>query len=1232
MIACCIAAFAQSVTLTFTAKDAANQHVQLNRVSITNLTKGWQETIYWPDTTLTMQNGTGIADIEMQGRASLQLSQNNPNPFTGTTEVSLMVAEEDEVLLDIMDVNGKTVGSHRMRPQAGTHQFRITLSTAGTYVMTARQNGQTSSIKMVCNGGGDGNRIEYTGNGGNASYATATQPKSGSKYNTSHPFTFGDQMEYVGYATINGTEAESQRIMQAQGASQTFTLQFAETQTQVQLPTVTTSAVSNITSSSATAGGTVISDGGATVFDRGVCYSTASMPTVSDNCIHIGQGIGAFSSNITGLNDNTTYYVRAYATSAFGTVYGNEVCFTTGVDGLPCPGAATVTDIDGNTYNTVLLGNQCWMKENLRTTRYANGVNISMGSTYSYTDPYRYAPENDSSNVPTYGYLYNWPAVMHGATSSSSNPSGVQGICPNGWHVPSDAEWTQLTNYVGSQTQYQCNNSSDNIAKALAYTTRWTSSSTTCAVGNNPSTNNATGFSALPAGGYGAYYYFGFCADFWSATQEYSNIAYYRNFLYDNAKVGRSANDKNYGFSVRCVSNETSGGGETSATLPTVATANVSDITTTSVTCGGNVTADGGATVTARGICWSTSQIPTISDSHTTNGTGTGSFTSNITGLTPGAGYYVRAYATNSEGTAYGNEEYFITPNPNDGQQCSGTATVTDYDNNTYNTVQIGNQCWMKENLRTTHYSNGTSIALGSYATTSIAYRYYPNNNSSNVSTYGYLYNWKAVMGSSSSSSANPSGVQGICPNGWHVPSNAEWTQLTNYVGSQPQFQCDNSSDNIAKALASTTGWGNSSSTCAVGNNPSTNNATVFSALPAGYYSYDLGAGASVASGFGNNAYFWSATEYLDRGAYCRNLYYNYHSVGRDHFDESFGFSVRCVRDETSGGGETSVTLPTVATANVSDITTTSVTCGGNVTTDGGATVTARGVCWSISQNPTVSDSHTTDGSGMGSFTSSITGLTAVTTYYVRAYATNNAGTSYGEQRSFTTAVADGDPCPGAATVIDYDNNTYNTVKIGNQCWMKENLRTTHYADGVNIPIGSTYSDTDPYRYAPDNNSSNVSTYGYLYNWPAVMHGASSSSSNPSGVQGICPDGWHVPSDAEWTQLTNYVGSQSQYQCNNSSDNIAKALASTTEWYNSSSTCAVGNNPSTNNATGFLALPAGDYYYGSCDDFGYDAYFWSVTEYNVGRAYWRRLYYDNANVGRSNDPKGSGLSVRCVRD
>lgn len=225
----------------------------------------------------------------------------------------------------------------------------------------------------------------------------------------------------------------------------------------------------------------------------------------------------------------------------------------------------------------------------------------------------------------------------------------------------------------------------------------------------------------------------------------------------------------------------------------------------------------------------------------------------------------------------------------------------------------------------------------------------------------------------------------------------------------------------------------------------------------------------------------------------------------------------------------------------------------------------------------------------------------------------------------------DGQPCPGAATVTDIDNNTYNTVQIGNQCWMKENLRTMCYANGTSIPLGTSTSTITSYRYNPNNNANNVPTYGYLYNWPAVMHGASSSSSNPSGVQGICPNGWHVPSEAEWTQLTNYVSGQSQYQCG--SRYIAKALASTTGWNSSTNNCAVGNNSSTNNATGFSALPAGYYTYGLYDDFGYDAYFWSATEdYVYGGAYYLVLGYDYANVDRCLNDKGSGVSVRCVRD
>ena len=216
----------------------------------------------------------------------------------------------------------------------------------------------------------------------------------------------------------------------------------------------------------------------------------------------------------------------------------------------------SVTDIDGNVYKTVKLGNQVWMAENLRTTRYADGTPIPLGTEASFTTAYRYYPNGNSANVTDYGYLYNWPAVMNGSASSNANPSGVQGICPDGWHVPSDAEWTELTNYVESQSQYVCGNNTIDIAKALASETGWNSSTYNCAVGNNPDANNATGFSARPAGYYyGLYSHFGSYANFWSATQYYSNNAYSRSLRYSSAYVTRNSNGKLNGYSVRCIRN-----------------------------------------------------------------------------------------------------------------------------------------------------------------------------------------------------------------------------------------------------------------------------------------------------------------------------------------------------------------------------------------------------------------------------------------------------------------------------------------------------------------------------------------------------------------------------------------------------------------------------------------------------------------------------------------------------
>ena len=214
--------------------------------------------------------------------------------------------------------------------------------------------------------------------------------------------------------------------------------------------------------------------------------------------------------------------------------------------------------------------------------------------------------------------------------------------------------------------------------------------------------------------------------------------------------------------------------------------------------------------------------------------------------------------------------------------------------------------------------------------------------------------------------------------------------------------------------------------------------------------------------------------------------------------------------------------------------------------------------------------------------------------------------------------------------VKDVDGNKYDAVKIGDQVWMASNLKTEHYADGSEIPMGgNTSSETEPYRYYPDNNSQNVNNYGYLYNWPAVMHGASSSESNPSKVRGICPKGWHVPSDAEWDELVDYVENHPEQYGNS----VAKALASNNGcWRASEGEGTPGCDQSSNNTTGFSAVPAGSCYDGDFESLGYATYFWSSTQYGDYKAFSRELYKNYSDVERSGDYRGVGFSVRCLRD
>jgi uncharacterized protein (TIGR02145 family) len=601
----------------------------------------------------------------------------------------------------------------------------------------------------------------------------------------------------------------------------------------------------------------------------------------------------------------------------------------------------------------------------------------------------------------------------------------------------------------------------------------------------------------------------------------------------------------------------------TSAFLPTVTTDSITFITAISATSGGKISFDGGAPVTARGICWSTSPNPTIADYKTINGNGTGNFTIDITALKQNKKYYVRAYAVNYAGIAYGNQISFTT--------LPYIYPVFDVDSNGYDTVHIGTQVWMKQNLNTSRYNDGTTIPNISdnalWSSLSSGARAYYNNDSLSCSyIYGAFYNWYTVN------------TGKLCPTGWHVPTDAEWTSLTTHLGG----------DSIAGGkLRATTLWNNP--------NTETTNESGFTALPASFR-YDNGVFDNFFS-INSGAYWWSSSEYL--GNTVQNTISRYLVSGSNYLSKytmnskNKGYSVRCLMGD----------LARVSTDTVSGITLNSAIITGKIISDGGLSVTARGVCWSKTPYPTIAlITKTNNGSGVGNFASIINDLSSGTTYYVRAYATNSDGTVYGNQISFITL-----PHP----LYDKDGNGYDTVHIGTQVWMKQNLKTIHYLNGILIPNvtdntawsglssgARCYYNNDPATYAD--------TYGALYNWYAVNTG------------NLCPFGWHVPTDNEWTALVNYLGGTS----------IAGGKlkeAGLTHW----------NSPNTGatNSSGFTALPGGyRLTSGTYNFIGKLGYWWTSTESTTSDAFRWKINYDTMSIGKTASLKQFGFSVRCIKN
>ena len=598
-------------------------------------------------------------------------------------------------------------------------------------------------------------------------------------------------------------------------------------------PVVKTQAVSEIAATSAIGGGDVVEDGRADVTERGVCWSIVENPTIADAHTSDGAGLGSFVSNITGLEPNTTYYLRAYATNSEGTSYGDQVNFMTLEEMIELATVKTLL-VTSITSTTAVAGGDVTADGGTEVT--AKGVCWSTSQE----------PTIEGEHTENGAGTGEFTAELSGLEQNTTYYVRAYATNKEGTAYGEEVSFTTLQENV--------------VVKPMVTTLEIAGlSQTTAVAGGNVTSDGGAEVTAR-----------GVC---WSTSQEPTVEGEHTT---DGAGTGEyqsnlSGLTANTTYYVRAYATNIEGtayGEEISFTTleehivvePTVVTVSVSEVTETTAVTGGNVTSDGGGEVSARGVCWSTSQDPTVEGSHTTDGTGTGEFVSNLTDLNDNTTYYVRAYATNEQGTSYGEQMSFTT-------------------------------------VKHIDLPEVTTVEPTEIATTSAK-----------------------TGGNVTSDGGGEITAKGVC---WSTSQN-------------PTLSDSFSTDGIG-----------------------------------------LGEYLSIINGLTIN------TTYYVR-AYATN-------EAGTAYGEEFSFTTLC-------------DLPTVITTAITNVEITTAKGGGNVTADGGAEVTARGLCWATHLEPTIEDSFLVEGAGLGEFTCDITGLNENTRYYVRAYATNSVGTAYGSVTTLKTA------------------------------------------------------------------------------------------------------------------------------------------------------------------------------------------------------------------------------------
>lgn len=607
---------------------------------------------------------------------------------------------------------------------------------------------------------------------------------------------------------------------------------------------------------------------------------------------------------------------------------------------------------------------------------------------------------------------------------------------------------------------------------------------------------------------------------------------------------------------------------------PSVLTNNATEISATSAISGGIITDDGGSAVITQGICWNTSGDPTTGNNKTEEPGASGSFSGNMTGLSPKTTYYVRAYALNKAGISYGESKSFVT---------LGERPAT----------------WSQNpsNVQTTAATlNGTV------------------NPNSLETTVTFEYGLTTAYGSSVSALQNP--VSGASDKN----VSAELAQLLPGTTYHFRVKAENSlGTTFSNDLSFTTPGRKPTVTSADATNIDLTSATLNGMVNPNSLETSVTFEYGLSTGYGSSK---TARQSPLSGESYQNV-----SADLTGLNPGTTYHFRIKTENFLGGvysGDMTFTtlglVPSAVTKGAQNVTLNSAILNGTLNPNYLATAVTFEWGTTASYGNSVSPvPATVNGHDAVDLAVSITGLNPGTTYHYRIKASNLLGTTESADIVFSTGIT------------DIDGNEYRTVTIGSQMWMAENLRASKYNDGTPIPLTDDFDlwkscVKEEYCFY-NNDQGNKNQCGALYNWFVVDQSLNANKN-------VCPAGWHIAKKGQWNTLLNYL-SQNGYGFGGNSQAIAKSLASVSGWENCFSDGQVGYNPSLNNSSGFNGFPAGlRSYSGDFSVYGRWAGWWAQPDdYSLGYSPWFIVItYEKDNVTSIGLGTNYGSSVRCIKD